>query len=422
MRRPPERTDGTGSATSDRPSVRLAGLLSGVLVTQVANSAVHLAQPLLVADLSGSLGKAAFFAAFGTGIHMVGTYLAGWPTERFGARRVLVAATLLRGVVLAGIPVAMALGIITLAVAMVCYTTEALIRGYVDTSVHTVPLELAGHRAELLDRINSRYELAFEVGAVAGPLMLSGLMIWSDGIVPHIVIPIGFAVSAVCYLFLPERSPDGESGHGTSHGGSWTGLKYIVAHRYLLVVVAGLMLFHLYELRKVLSAFFAKGLLHHPSAAGHVGAAFALGGVIGALVYAVTRHRGRGAGWVLGGVAGTALLAVGWIPVNLPAMIVAVFLFGVANVGARLVLTRWRQELTPLDQAGGVTAASEFGRTAMSVGVDSLVGGAFSAGFGAYGAFGIVGGMLGLFAAAQLAIARFLVRIPATEAPEPETR
>lgn len=131
------------------------------------------------------------------------------------------------------------------------------------------------------------------------------------------------------------------------------------------------------------------------------------------MLYAVSRHRGRGAGWVLGGVAGTVFLALGWIPVNLPTMIVAVFLFGVTNVGARLVLTRWRQELTPLDQAGGVTAASEFGRTAMSVGVDGLVGGAFSAGFGAYGAFGLVGGMLGLFAAAQLAVTRFLARMPA---------
>ena len=401
-----------------RPTVRLGGLLSGVLVTQIVNSAVHLAQPLLIADLSGSLGRAAFFAAFGTAVHMVGTYLAGWPTDRFGARRVLVAATLLRGVVLAGIPVAMALGVLHLTFAMVCYTVEALIRGYVDTSVHTVPLELAGHRADLLDRINSRYELAFEVGAVAGPLMLSGLMIWSDGIVPHIVIPVGFVVSAGCYLFVPERSVGGDGAHNPAHGGTWAGLKYLATHRYLLVIVVGLMLFHLYELRKVLSAFFAKGLLHQPSSAGHVGAAFALGGVVGALLYAVSRHRGRGAGWVLGGVAGTVFLALGWIPVNLPTMIVAVFLFGVTNVGARLVLTRWRQELTPLDQAGGVTAASEFGRTAMSVGVDGLVGGAFSAGFGAYGAFGLVGGMLGLFAAAQLAVTRFLARMPTPETPE----
>jgi hypothetical protein len=134
--------------------------------------------------------------------------------------------------------------------------------------------------------------------------------------------------------------------------------------------------------------------------------------VAGALLYAVTRHRGSGSGWIVGGALGTLLLAVGWIPVNLPVMMAAVFLFGVTNVCARLVLTRWRQELTPLEHAGGVTAASEFGRTAVSVGINSSVGAAFSSGVGVYGAFGIVGGMLGLFAAAQLALARFLTRRP----------
>ena len=391
--------------------MRLGGLLSGVLVTQIANSAVHLAQPLLIADLSGSMGKAAWFAASGTALHMVGAYLGGWPTDRFGARRVLVASTLLRGLVLAGIPIAMAAGVISLMWVMVCYTAEALIRGYVDTAVHTVPLELAGHRAALLDRVNSRYELAFEVGAVAGPLMLGALMVWSADIVPHTVIAVGFALSALCYLFLPERQalPAGEARH--SRGGAWAGMKYIVSHRYLLIVVAGLMVFHLYELRKVLSAFFAKGLLHHSAMVGHVGSAFALGGVAGALLYTVTTHRGRGIAWIVAGAAGTVLLAVGWVPVNLWLMMAAVFVFGATNVCARLVLTRWRQELTPLDQAGGVTAASEFGRTAASVGVDSMVGGAFSAASSTYGAFGIVGAILGVFAAAQLVLARTLSRV-----------
>ncbi|MGY4710928.1 MFS transporter [Mycolicibacterium sp. CBM1] len=396
-------------SSSETDSVRLGGLMSGVLVTQIVNSAVHLAQPLLVADLSGSLGSAAFFTAFGTGVHMLGTYLAGWPTDRFGARLVLVVSTLLRGVVLAGIPLAMAFGVASLPWVMGCYTLEALIRGYVDTSVHTVPLDLVGHRRDLLDRINSRYEVAFEVGAVGGPLMLGGLMVWSAGIVPHIVIPIGFVASAVCYLFIPKTSLT-ERPENPSHGGSWAGLKYILAHPYLLIVVVGLMLFHLYELRKLLSAFFAKGLLHHPAAVGHVGSAFALGGVVGALLYAVTRHRGSGIGWVLGGAVGTLVLAVGWIPVRLPVMVVAVFLFGVSNVCARLVLTRWRQELTPLEYAGGVTAASEFGRTAVSVGINSVVGTAFSSGGSVYGGFGIVGGMLAVFAVAQAVLVRLLSR------------
>ena len=86
-----------------RPTVRVGGLLSGVLVTQIVNSA---ASGPAVADRRPVrlVGRAAFFAAFGTAVHRSGPNLAGWPTDRFGARRVLVTATLLRGVVLAGIP------------------------------------------------------------------------------------------------------------------------------------------------------------------------------------------------------------------------------------------------------------------------------------------------------------------------------
>lgn len=57
-----------------------------------------------------------------------------------------------------------------------------------------------------------------------------------------------------------------------------------------------------------------------------------------------------------------------------------------------------------------MTAASEFGRAAVSVGVNSAVGGAFSSGAGVYGAFGIVGAFLALFAVAQMWLARFLGR------------
>ena len=143
--------------------------------------------------------------------------------------------------------------------------------------MHTVLLELAGHRAELLDRVNSRYELAFEVGAVAGPLLLSGLP--------------------------PVRPGTVGWRRRRARPRAWRVLGGLVpvTHRYLLVIVVGLMLFHLYDLRKVLSAFFAKGLLRQASSAGQVGATFALGGVVGAPLYAVSRHRGRGAGWVPGG-------------------------------------------------------------------------------------------------------------------------
>ena len=394
--------------------IRLKGFLGGIFLTQLVDSALHLAQPLLLAKLSGSLGGAAFFSAFDTGVHMLGTYIGGWPTDRFGARRVLVVATFLRGVALAGIPISMLCGFLSLWWAMGCYTLEALIRGFVDTSVHTIPLELASHRAEQLDRINSRYELSFDLGGVAGPLILGGLMIWGGKIVPHIIIPVGFVLSAIAYFFIPKKRGSVSRDHGNhSHGGSWEGLKYILTRQPLLITCIGLMSFNIYPLRKLLSAFFAKGLLHKSSSVGQIGAAFALGGVVGAQIYALTKHKHSGGKWVAFGAIGTFILAVGWLPANLWVMTVVVFLFAVANVCARLTLTKKRQELTPLEHAGGVTSASQFGVNAVSVVIKTIVGAAFSAGLGTYGAFAVVGGILGLMGAGQFVLSRHMPKLRA---------
>lgn len=403
------------ASSPSRPQIPLGGFLSGVALTQCVDSALHLAQPLLMAKISGSLGGAAFFSAFDTGVHMLGTFLGGWPTEKFGARRVLFVATFLRGVALAGIPIAMSGGFLTLIFAMSCYTLEALIRGFVDASVHTVPLELARHQADELDRINSRYEFTFDVGGVVGPLVLGSLMLSSNKIIPHIIIPIGFILSAVAYFFIPERHKEGGeklkmTPHSKHHfsGGSWTGIKYVFSKYPLLITCLGLMSFNLYPLRKLLSAFFAKGILHQSASVGYIGASFALGGVVGALIYAATKHRDSGYKWVAFGALGTFILAVGWLPANLWIMVAVVFAFAVTNVCARLALTRKRQELTPLEHAGGVTSASQFGVNAVSVVIKALVGAAFTLGQGAYGAFILVGGILATMSVGQLVLAKYM--------------
>jgi len=64
---------------SSRHPIRLEGFLGGVFLTQIVDSALHLAQPLLLAKISGSLGGAAFFSAFDTAVHMAGTYLGDGP-------------------------------------------------------------------------------------------------------------------------------------------------------------------------------------------------------------------------------------------------------------------------------------------------------------------------------------------------------
>lgn len=388
----------------------LGAFLSGVLLTQFVNSALHLAQPLLMADLTGSVGEAALFSAFDTAVHMTGTFFGGWPVDRFGARRVLALSTLLRALTLAAIPLLLYFGTLTAFAAMAWYTLDALIRGFTDSAAYTLPLELARHDADELDRLNSRFEFVFDLGGVAGPLALAGVMIYFHGPLAHALIPLGFAASAAAYAFIPE----GLRNHSATRqpGGSLRGFRTIFASRALLLTCVGYMSFNIYPLRKLLGAFFAKTILHKSSFAGAVGSAFALGGLAGALVFGSFRERNSTPGWVIAGAAGMVVLGFGWVPRELGFMCAAAFVFAFTNVGARLSLTRVRQQLTPLGQAGGVTAASRFCANLVSVGIKSLVGIAFTYGASPSTAFTIVGISLSLIACGQLALAAGLLRGP----------
>ena len=379
--------------------------LSGVVAYEVANGALHLAQPLLIAHLTGSFGKAALFSSFDTAVHMGGTALAGWPADRLGSRRLLIASTFLRGAALGLIPAAWAAGRLTPGVAMGAYTLDALVRGFQDTAVHALPLELAGHDAPSLDRINARYELAFDLGAVAGPLALGGLMAGAGGLTPHVAVAAGFALAAGVFVAVPRTPPARSRAADAEKGGTLRGLLAIARDPRLLWSALGLALLNLYPLRKLLSAFFAKAILAKPASVGALGAAFGLGGAAGALLYARKGRADAAPRWVAAGAAGVLLLAAGWLPSALWPMAAAAFLFSLTNVGARLAVTTRLQEATPAGTIGGVTAAARAGSNLVSVGLKALVGLAFAIGAGPRGAFSAVGVGLALIAGLQLALA-----------------
>lgn len=342
---------------------------------------------------------------------MVGTFAGGWPTDRFGARRVLVVATALRAVALAAIPLALMTGTTGLFWIMAWYTVDAFVRGFVDASAHTLPLEIAEHSSEMLDWINSRYEFMFELGAASGPLLLAMLIHSPTETRLHVAIPFGFLLSSFAYFMIPRYSRQETKSQSVRSNGTWSGLRTVFANRTLLIACTGLMLFHVYPLRKLIAAFFAKGFTNHPGGAGFVGTAFALGGLAGASLYSRVP---RTLSWIFAGAGGIAVLAVGWIPGQLTVMSGSAFLFALTNTGARLRLTRIRQKLTPLNAAGGVTAASEFAANFASVILKALVGVAFTISHDATVAFAILAAGLTVLAIGQIAIGRYLSASQAT--------
>lgn len=406
-----ELTVAVPAAPAVRAPAPLAGYVGGILSSQVSNNAMHLVQPLVIAELSGSLGLAALVASAETGVHGLGTLLSGASVDRLGSRNALVLATAGRGLALSLIPLAWAFGGLTLPWALFAYTLDAFVRGWVDSAVHALPLGLAeGDRAEL-DRLNGAYEFTFDLGAVVGPLLLGALLLKEKGFAVHAIIPLGFLLSAFLYTRVPaERVTDSRREHRPKAWLDWEGWRHVSRDRRLLAPVLGLALFNLFPLRKVWSAFFAKAILGTPAAVGWIGAAFGLGGVMGALLFPRMKLSARGA--VLFGAAGTAALALSWAPAMLAPMLLGAAVFGCANACAELSLLRRLGELTPAGLFGRVTSVARVGTTSASVTLKALMAAAFAAGFTAYGSFALVGAGLGVMVLAQVTVAGRLARDP----------
>lgn len=406
--------------TADRPEspaapvVRapapLGGFVAGVLSSQISNNAMHLVQPLVIAELSGSLGLAAFVASAETGVHMLGTLLSGGSVDRIGSRRALMYATWGRGLSLALVPLAWAFGGLTLTWALCAYTLDAFVRGWVDSSVHALPLGLAEGDRQELDRLNAAYEFTFDLASIIGPLLLGALLLTKQGFAAHAAIPVGFLLAGFLYSRVPEERVDAVSRDKKKSARwlDWEGWRQVSRDPRLLAPVAGLALFNLFPLRKVWSAFFAKAVLGTPAAVGWIGAAFGLGGVVGALLFPRLKLSARGA--VLLGAAGTAALAVSWAPAMLVPMLLGAAAFGCANACAELSLLRSLGELTPAGLFGRVTSVARVGTTCASVTLKGLMAGAFALGFTPYASFGLVGAGLGVMALAQLGVASRLSR------------
>jgi len=390
----------------------LGGFVAGVLASQIVNNALHIIQPLLIMELSGSLALAAFVATAETAVHMCGTLVSGGAADRLGSRRILILATAGRAASLSFIPLAWAFGGLTLTWALAAYTLDAFVRGFVDTGVHALPLGLAeGDRVEL-DRLNASHELAFDSAAVIGPLLLGALLLSEKGFAAHLAIPFGFAAAALLYTFVPaERvGPSARKDELKPAWLDWGGWRRVAADRRLLLPVLGLAVFNLFPLRKVWSAFFAKAILGSAASAGWIGAAFGLGGVVGALLYARAGRSLSTRGWVLLGAAGTAALALGWIPGALWPMVAAAGAFGLFNACAELALLRDLGEHAPAGMTGRVISVARVGTASASVGLKGLMAAAFAAGAGAYVAFSFVGAGLGVVVLIQLAVASRLSR------------
>ncbi|BBX15396.1 MFS transporter [Mycolicibacterium duvalii] len=280
-------------STGERGPILL--ILSAALMAGAGNGISIIAFPWLVLQRNGSALEASVVAMAATLPLLVATLFAGAAVDYLGRRRVSMISDLLSGLSVAAVPViALTFGVEAVNVAVLA--TLAALGAFFDpagmTARETMLPEAAARAGWTLDKANSYYEAVFNLAYIVGP-GIGGLLIATLGGVNTMwVTAATFAVSIglIAALRLAGAGvPDRTELPDRVWAGIVEGLRFVWNLRVLRVLaLIDLVVVGLYMPME--SVLFPKYFTDRdePAQLGWVLMALSLGGLVGALGYAVT--------------------------------------------------------------------------------------------------------------------------------------
>ncbi|MGE2732391.1 MFS transporter [Mycolicibacterium vaccae] len=280
-------------STGDRGPVLL--ILSAALMAGAGNGISIIAFPWLVLQRNGSAVEASVVAMAATLPLLVATLFAGTAVDYLGRRRVSIISDLLSGLSVAAVPViALIFGVDAVNVAVLA--TLAALGAFFDpagmTARETMLPEAAVRAGWTLDKANSYYEAIFNLAYIVGP-GIGGLLIATLGGVNTMWVTAGtFVVSMALITALRVEGaglPDRDQLPDRVWAGIVEGLRFVWNLRVLRVLaLIDLVVVGLYMPME--SVLFPKYFTDRdePAQLGWVLMALSLGGLVGALGYAVT--------------------------------------------------------------------------------------------------------------------------------------
>jgi MFS family permease len=392
-----------------KKSAQIWAYLTGTFSARFANNALQVTFPLLLLQFSNSLSAVGFITALTTAVDTTGTLLGGWFSHYLHPRTLLIASTAIRSVILALIPSLWVAKSLTLHLAVGIYLLDSLARGVADTARNTLPMMLVGKDKDALDSLNSRYQTVFELGAVTGPFLAGGLLVGFGALAANWLIPIAFAVSTAIYLMIPKTGrPSIQEGERNNEPTLRNSIGLIASKPDLRLPFIGILLLTLYPLKALLPALFADSILKAPEQAAWLVGLFGLGALVGSVLYSPVHGKISPPAWLRWSAIGVLLLATGWIPGTLLPMAVAIFLFALSNVMARLSMVSLLQSQIPQNAEGSVMGLTRCSVNLTSALLRFMVGLAFALALSSEHAFALVGAGLGLFAVLELWVSRCL--------------
>ena len=333
-------------------------ILFAALMAGAGNGISLVAFPWLVLQRNGSAVDASIVAMAGTLPLLAATLIAGAAVDYIGRRRVSMISDLLSALSVAAVPV-LALTFGVDAVNVTVLAVLAAFGAFFDpagmTARETMLPEAAGRAGWSLDRANSMYEAVFNLAYIVGP-GIGGLLIATLGGVNTMwVTAAAFLLSIVAVAVLRLEGADAPDRSALTEGiwaGIVEGLRFVWNDRVLrtlaFVDLAATGLYMPME-----SVLFPKYFTdrNEPAQLGWVLMALSIGGLVGALGYAVlSQYMSRRATMLTAvltlGVAMTVIAFLPPLPLILALCAVVGFVYGpIAPIYNYVMQTRAPQHL-----------------------------------------------------------------------------
>ena len=363
-------------------------LWGGETVSELGSQISLLAIPLLaVGTLHATTFEMGLLTAASTAAFLVVGLPAGVWVDRVRRRRLMIGADLGRVLSLGSIPIAAALGGLTLVQLFVVTLVSGVLTVFFDVAYQSYLPALVGR--EHLVEGNAKLTGSAQVAAVAGPSIAGGLVQAIGSSAAVAVDSVSFLVSAAAVgaIRSPEAKPTvPEGGHAKLVEGIAEGLRFVFSNALLRAIAATTATSNLFS--GVAAAVEIVFLVRHVHASpGVIGLLFALGGVggvAGAFAAGPIARRVGGARATIIGIAGSvgALL----IPLTMPGAGPLYFGFGFLMVSFSATVynvnqVSFRQRLCPDRLLGRMNATMRFVVWGV-LPVGALIGGLLGAVFG----------------------------------------
>jgi MFS family permease len=344
-------------------------LWSAETVSQVGSQVSGLAIPLVaiitleVTPFQVALLNVVEFAPF-----ILVSLPAGVWVDRLPRRPILIIGDLGRAALLASIPIAYGLDVLTIYQLYAVGFGVGVLTVFFDVAYQSYLPSLVA-REQLVEG-NSKLEISRSGAQLAGPAMAGALVQALTAPVAVFVDAVSFVGSGLFVLGIRRREDVPEREHGRSPFAGMRaelseGLRYVVGHRYLRWIAASTATFNFFG-NVMFAIFLVYAVRELDLSPGVIGLIFALGNV-GYLIGALSSNRlagWLGVGWtiVLGAATGIASLLIPLAPQDspIPFLVAALLITSFGVVIYNVTQVSLRQAITPERMQGRMNSIMRF--------------------------------------------------------------